>query len=45
MDGQEYKQAHRNEKISGGAGSLSENVGQIGSLTKKIVQWKSFTMP
>ena len=29
----------------GGAGSLSKNVGQLGYLTKKIVQLKSFKMP
>ena len=46
-------QARRNEKNSwgwreaggGGGGSLYKNVGQIGQLTKKIVQLKRFKMP
>ena len=40
-------QARRNEKNSwgGGVGTLSKNVGQIGQLTKKIVQLKRFKMP
>ena len=39
-------QARRNEKDSkrGWAGSLSKNVGQIGYLTTKIVQLRSFKM-
>ena len=36
-------QARRNEKILG-AGNFSKNVDQLGSLTKKIVQVKSFKM-
>ena len=38
-------QARRNEKNSWGEGTLSKNVGQIGQLTKKIVQLKRFKMP
>ena len=39
-------QARRNEKNSwGGGGTLSKNFGQIGQLTKKIVQLKRFKMP
>ena len=35
----------REEKNSGVAKSLSENVGQFGSLVKNIVQLKLFKMP
>ena len=37
-------QARRNKKNSGGAESLSKNVGQLGQQTKKIVQLNRLTL-